>query len=485
MLSPEAYHGPIQSPDHFKMANTTKSRRYSIFPRLCQLYLISLQIFWNYSSALHVYPPKGTPFLISLVKCHVHLLKHLKRLHHQLCSLPIGSQTLKSQSRLMLCYALTAVLSIMIPRMWTCTNGIPLPRHVSAQKLNYNVMTKATHNFWSFQWQHYLEGFLIPIDVVNWSPEFAILVQWQNPHMSTSTLVLNTFQIQPCNHFHPEKLRTNLGTYRWWMSILKRGILTMPASMPQNYHWYSLLSNCIILQPTTLSIPVLCGSLIMDTERLHADIQSQTSRGSPFLAETPDNQSDSQWTLIPMVYYATSDASMFPNSSQSPKHVFSPVLGMDHPLAGHFSQNKDPSSSSPHGILLVWTSSMSRTTEIMHHLFPHQTCAPQTLQLLKQLPILRALNHIHGFHRESSLHLLVTLNLVIVDHLSKQWTLHPNSWYHTSLQLAQLFVLHVFSKHAVPSHVTSDHSTELYPTSSGPQKWTQVMGGVQTNCLWW
>jgi hypothetical protein len=29
------------------------------------------------------------------------------------------------------------------------------------------------------------------------------------------------------------------------------------------------------------------------------------------------------------------------------------------------------------------------------------------------------------------------------------------------MQLAQLFVLHVFSKHGVPSHVTSDHRTEF------------------------
>src|SRR5882724_6475703 len=30
-----------------------------------------------------------------------------------------------------------------------------------------------------------------------------------------------------------------------------------------------------------------------------------------------------------------------------------------------------------------------------------------------------------------------------------------------SLQLAQLFVLHIFSKHGIPSHVTSDRSTEF------------------------
>jgi IS30 family transposase len=31
----------------------------------------------------------------------------------------------------------------------------------------------------------------------------------------------------------------------------------------------------------------------------------------------------------------------------------------------------------------------------------------------------------------------------------------------TSMQLAQLFVLHMFSKHRVPSHFTSDRGTEF------------------------
>src|SRR5882724_688794 len=50
-----------------------------------------------------------------------------------------------------------------------------------------------------------------------------------------------------------------------------------------------------------------------------------------------------------------------------------------------------------------------------------------------------------------------TLILVIVDHLSKQslFILTHNTI--MSPQLAQLFILHVFSKHGVPSHVTSNH----------------------------
>ena len=51
--------------------------------------------------------------------------------------------------------------------------------------------------------------------------------------------------------------------------------------------------------------------------------------------------------------------------------------------------------------------------------------------------------------------------LVIVDRLSKQSLFIPTYDTVTSPQLAQLFVLHVFSKHGVPSHVTSDHGSEF------------------------
>src|SRR5882724_11037900 len=51
--------------------------------------------------------------------------------------------------------------------------------------------------------------------------------------------------------------------------------------------------------------------------------------------------------------------------------------------------------------------------------------------------------------------------LVIVDHLSKHSLFIPTHDTITSQQLMQLFVLHIFSKHGIPSHVTSDHGTEF------------------------
>ena len=51
--------------------------------------------------------------------------------------------------------------------------------------------------------------------------------------------------------------------------------------------------------------------------------------------------------------------------------------------------------------------------------------------------------------------------LVIIDHLTKQSVFIPTFNTITSPMLAKLFILHVFSKHGVPSHVTSDRSTEF------------------------
>ena len=54
-----------------------------------------------------------------------------------------------------------------------------------------------------------------------------------------------------------------------------------------------------------------------------------------------------------------------------------------------------------------------------------------------------------------------TATLVIVDQLSKQAIFIPTHDTITSPELTKLFLLHVFSKHGVPAHVTSDHGTEF------------------------
>ena len=54
--------------------------------------------------------------------------------------------------------------------------------------------------------------------------------------------------------------------------------------------------------------------------------------------------------------------------------------------------------------------------------------------------------------------------LVIIDRLTKQLIFIPTVDTITSPMLAKLFILHIFSKHGVPSHVTSNRGMEFVST---------------------
>src|SRR6266704_936242 len=51
--------------------------------------------------------------------------------------------------------------------------------------------------------------------------------------------------------------------------------------------------------------------------------------------------------------------------------------------------------------------------------------------------------------------------LVVMDHLSKQCVFVPMHDTIMAPELAKLFLLHIFLKHGIPSHITSDHGSEF------------------------
>lgn len=83
--------------------------------------------------------------------------------------------------------------------------------------------------------------------------------------------------------------------------------------------------------------------------------------------------------------------------------------------------------------------------------------------LLKSLPVpLRLWDSISlDFIEELPSSNRFTAILVIIDWAFKQAIFIPTHDIITSEQLAQLFFIHVFSKHGVPSHVTSDWGSEF------------------------
>src|SRR5882724_7866719 len=198
----------------------------------------------------------------------------------------------------------------------------------------------------------------------------------------------------------------------------------------------------------------------MDAERLHSDIWSQL-RDDPISAERLENQSDPQWTLNPNGLLCHLGCIYVPNSSNLQLHVLQYLHG--HPLAGHFGQTK-----TLHQVCMqyywprlpVYVKNYCKSCATCSHPKPVHH---KPYGLLKQLPIPKkpwnsiSMDFIEKLPPSSS----YTSILVIVDCLSKQSPFILTHDTITSPQLAQLFILHLFSKHSVPSHITSDHGTEF------------------------
>src|SRR5882724_5383106 len=172
-------------------------------------------------------------------------------------------------------YALAAVLSIIH------SNGELHPiafhsRTFTTLELNYDVHDKELLAiFEAFkQWRHYLEGSTLPIDVVTnhrnlqYFSTTKILTRRQarwSEYLSAFNLVIQ---------FRPGKLGTKPDTLtRRWDVYLKEGNSDYATSNPQNYRpVFTSEQLASSLRATSLSIPVLRGSLIMDVDTLHSDI---------------------------------------------------------------------------------------------------------------------------------------------------------------------------------------------------------------------
>src|SRR5882724_7056266 len=192
----------------------------------------------------------------------------------------------------------------------------------------------------------------------------------------------------------------------------------------------------------------------MDSERLHSDIQYQL-REDPIPTEHLNDQSE-PWTLDPNSLLWNSGCIYVPDSGNLRLHVLQ--YSHDHPLAGHFGQTFTLHQVHMHyywpGLPSYIKDYCKSCTTCSHSKLVHH----KPYRLLKQLPIpKKPWNSISMYFIEkpppSSGY---TSILVIVDHLSKQSLFIPTHDTIMSLKLMQLFILHVFSKHSVPSHVTYD-----------------------------
>ena len=150
-----------------------------------------------------------------------------------------------------------------------------------------------------------------------------------------------------------------------------------------------------------------------------------------------------------------------PSASNLCTHILQ--YNHDHILAGHFGQNKTLK------LVCCRYSWPSLYADVQQFCKSYVTCMQSKPQRhkpyrsLKQLPIPEWLwnsistDFIEKLPSSSGFDTI----LVIVDQLTKQAIFIPAHDTITSVDLARLFIFHVFSKHSVPSHVTSNKSSEF------------------------
>ena len=143
-------------------------------------------------------------------------------------------------------------------------------------------------------------------------------------------------------------------------------------------------SNWHCLCTSTLWLPALQGSLIMDTERLRADIVSSLQSDPTALVHLSD-QTDLQWTTSPNGLLWQDDCIYVPDVGMLQLRILQ--YAHDHPLSRHFSQSKTLHQVRHH---YTWPGLLEF---IVHYCKLCTTCVQAKPQqhkpygLLKQLPV--------------------------------------------------------------------------------------------------
>ena len=365
-------------------------------------------------------------------------------------------------------YAIAGILSI------TSDSGELHPvafhsRTLSGTELNYDMHNKELLAiFEAFKtWRHYLEGSATPIDVVTdhknleYFSTSKILTRRQarwSEYLSQFNLVIR---------FRPGKLGAKPDALtRRWDVYPKEGDSDYSVVNPHNFRpVFTQEQLASSLRATILHYPVLRASFLLDEDQLRSDIRSALNSASP----TPElakglelaAQGHPRWSKDDEGWLRLNGRIYVPDVDDLRLRVLR--SRHDHPTAGHWGQNKTQALilrdyAWPGLRLLVRDYCKSCTAcgraKVPRHL-PYGT--------LKQLPIPeRPWNSI-------SMDLIEQLPnsdgysaiLVVVDRLSKQAIFIPTHDTLTAPELADLFVTHVFSKHGVPSHVTSDRGSEF------------------------
>jgi len=359
-------------------------------------------------------------------------------------------------------YALAAILSIM-----TKDNEIhPIAFHsrtFSAPKLNYDIHDKELLAiFEAFKiWRYYLEGSASPIDVVT---------DYKNLEYFLTTKILTRRQARWSEYLsqfnlvirlHPRRLGTKLDTLtRQWDVYPKERDNGYASVNPHNFRpVFTHEQIAASLRATILTTPALCTATILDQNQLHSDILTTLS-SDPSISNHLLHL-EGRWSKDSAGFLRLDNRMYIPDNTDLRLRVLQ--YYHNHVLAGHLSQNKTLELIRRH---YTWSNICDDVQKFCESCVICIRSKPQRhrpYRSLQQLPILEcpwnsiSMDFIEKLPSSSGFDTI----LVIVDCLSKQAIFIPTHNTITSAELARLFVIHIFSKHGVPSHVTSDHGTEF------------------------
>jgi hypothetical protein len=360
-------------------------------------------------------------------------------------------------------YAIAGILSIRCPDDEVRPVAF-YSRTLSPPELNYDTHDKellAIHEAFR-SWRHYLEGSGTPVDVVtdHKNLEYFSTSKLLTRRQARWSEFLSQFHL--IIRFRPGKLGAKPDALtRRWDVYPKEGDKDYARVNLHNlrpvFTQEQLASS---LRATILEYPVLRAISLLDVEQLHKDIlTAQTS--DPIISSHISDSTDPRWTVDPEGLLCLDHRIYVPEANNLRLRVLQ--YRHDHPLSGHFGQNRTLKL-----IRREYTWPGIRTY-VKDYVSSCTTCSRAKVPrhrpygLLKQLPIPeRPWNSISmDFIEQLPSSSGFTAILVVVDRLSKQCIFIPTHDTITSPELAKLFLLHVFSKHGVPSHVTSDRGSEF------------------------
>jgi Integrase zinc binding domain len=213
-----------------------------------------------------------------------------------------------------------------------------------------------------------------------------------------------------------------------------------------------------------MALPILRSAVIMDVNKLHLDIKNAIPKDNISLSRfesLSSGNTDHRWSIDENGLLRLDGRIWVPDADDLRLRILQ--YKHDHIISGHFGQSKTIDLIRRE---YVWPKLRTFVKEFC------KTCVTclrsksprhRPYGLLKQLPIPErpwnsiSMDFIEKLPSSSGCDAI----LVIVDRLSKQGIFIPTTDNVTSAELAMLFIIHVFSKHGVPSHVTSDRGSEF------------------------